>query len=103
MMLERVDRVQLAVIDRDGVAAAFRRLLGAETARTDAVAPLAARRTVLRLGTAEIELLAGDGSGRGADHLARFGPGLFAAGFASSQLDALRARLVAHGVAFAEA
>ena len=102
-MLERVDRVQLAVTDRDAVAASFTRLLGAETVRDDRVAPLAARRRLLRLGAAEIELLTADGPGPVAQHLERFGPGLFAAGFSSSRLDELRARLVERELPFAEA
>ena len=102
-MLERVDRVQLAVTDRPAAAGAFERLLGAVTVREDAVAPLAARRTVLALGTAEIELLSPDGTGAVADHLAAHGAGLFAAGFASSRIATLRARLVERGIAFAEA
>jgi hypothetical protein len=102
-MLERVDRIQLAVTDRDAVAAAFARLLGAEVLREDAVAPLAARRCVLQLGASEIELLAPDGAGPVADHLDRSGPGLFAAGFSSARLDDLRARLVERELPFAEA
>jgi hypothetical protein len=102
-MLDRVDRIQVAVTDRAAAAVAFRRLLGAEPVREDAVAPLAARRTVLRLGASEVELLAADGPGPVADHLRLVGPGLFAAGFASSRIDDLRVRLVRDEVAFAEA
>ncbi len=102
-MLERVDRIQVAVTDRDATAAAFTRLLGAEAVREDAITPLGARRTVLRLGAAEVELLAADGAGAVADHLRRVGPGLFAGGFASSRIDELRARLVRAELAFTEA
>lgn len=102
-MLERVDRVQLAVPDRARAAEAFIRLLGAALVREDAVAPLAARRTTLAAGTSEVELLEPDGSGPVAEHLARLGAGLFAAGFAGRDLAALRARLVARTVSFAEA
>lgn len=101
-MLERVDRIQLAVTDRATVAEAFRRLLAAEQIRDDAVAPLAARRSTLRMGAAEVELLSPDGTGPVADHLATHGPGLFAAGFASSRVDELRARFVGRDLAFAE-
>jgi hypothetical protein len=102
-MLERVDRVQLAVADRRAAAAWFARLLSAEVASEDAVAPLAARRTTLRAGRAEVELLEPDGAGAVADHLGERGPGLFAAGFAAAELGAVRERLVAQRVSFAEA
>jgi hypothetical protein len=101
-MLERVDRLQLAVTDRGAAARTFAAMLGAETIGEDAVAPLAARRTTLRAGRSFIELLAPDGSGPVAEHLTHGGDGLFAAGFASGDLDALRERLVASRVAFAE-
>jgi hypothetical protein len=101
-MLERVDRVQVAVADRRAAATTFSALLAAEVVGEDAVAPLAARRTTLRAGTAEVELLEADGAGAVADHLAERGPGLFAAGFAA-ELGALRERLVARHVSFAEA
>jgi hypothetical protein len=102
-VLTHVDRIQLAVADRNAAATAFARLLGATPIGEDAVAPLAARRTALAIGTAAIELLEPDGAGAVAGHLERRGPGLFAAGFATPALDALRARLVARGVSFAEA
>jgi hypothetical protein len=101
-VLERVDRVQLVTADRGAAARTFVRLLGAEPAGEDAVAPLGARRTTLRAGRAAIELLAPDGAGPVADHLARLGPGLFAAGFATADLGRLRERLLGAGVSLAE-
>lgn len=102
-MLARVDRVQVAVTDRRVAAVPFGRLLDAIITAEDAVAPLAARRTTLAVGRAAIELLEPDGTGPVADHLASAGPGLFAAGFAATDLDALRHRLVARRADFAEA
>jgi len=101
-MLTCVDRVQVAVTDRTRAAERFRRLLGAEIVDEDAVAPLAARRTTLGLGTSAVELLEPDGAGPVDTHVRRFGPGLFAAGFASDRLAELRGRLVARGISFAE-
>ncbi|HEY2385616.1 MAG TPA: hypothetical protein VGK30_01530 [Candidatus Binatia bacterium] len=98
-----IDRVQLAVADRGEAARAFRRLLGAEITREDAVAPLAARRTTLALGASEVELLAPDGAGPVAAHLAAWGPGLFAGGVATESAGEVRARLVARASSFAEA
>ncbi len=102
-MLAAVDRVQLAVSDRRSAAARFAQLLGAIVTAEDAVAPLGARRTTLAAGHAAIEILEPDGTGAVADHLASAGPGLFAAGFATADLDALRHRLVARRIDFAEA
>lgn len=102
-MLARVDRVQVAVTNRRAAAVPFARLLDAIVTSEDAVAPLAARRTTLAAGHAAIELLEPDGAGPVADHLASAGPGLFAAGFATADLDALRHRLVARRADFAEA
>ena len=102
-MLTCVDRVQLAVTDRAHAAEPFRRLLGAEIAGEDAIAPLAVRRTTLAVGTSAVELLEPDGAGAVDTHLRRCGAGLFAAGFTTDRAAELRARLVARGLSFAEA
>jgi hypothetical protein len=101
-MLRRVDRVQVVVADRRATAAAYRRLLDAEVVREDRVQFLGARRTVLRLGTSEVELLEPDGNGTVAEFLSRTKGGLFAAGFATVDLAPLRAHLQARGVSVAE-
>jgi hypothetical protein len=90
----RVDRIQLAVSDRAEATGAWERLLDAAVVREDRVAALACRRTVLAVGTSEVELLEADGSGPVAD----FGLGLFAAGFESDALEALRDHLEGRGV-----
>ncbi len=102
-MLTCVDRVQLAVTERGRAADCFRRLLGGEVLEEDAVAPLAARRTTLTIGTSAVELLEPDGAGPVDEHVRRFGAGLFAAGFGSDRMADLRLRLVARGISFAEA
>ena len=102
-MLAGVDRIQLAVTDRRAAALPFTRLLDATITAEDAVATLVVRRTTLAVGHAAIELLEPDGTGPVADHLAAAGPGLFAAGFAVRDLDALRHRLIERRVDFAEA
>ncbi|MCC6848851.1 MAG: hypothetical protein IT294_10150 [Deltaproteobacteria bacterium] len=101
-MLSRIDRVQVAVADRRTAALPFVRLLDAAVAGEDAVAPLAARRTTLAAGRAVVELLEPDGAGPVADHLATAGPGLFAAGVATHDLDALRHRFIDRRVDFAD-
>ncbi len=102
-MLSRIDRVQLAVADRRAAAARFARLLDAAVTAEDAVAPLAARRTTLAAGHAVVELLEPDGTGPVAEHLATAGPGLFAAGVATFDLEGLQHRLFERRVDFAEA
>jgi glyoxalase/bleomycin resistance protein/dioxygenase superfamily protein len=101
-MLTRVDRVQMIVADRKRAATSFFRLLGAELAREDRLRAVDAVRTVLRLGTSEVELLEPDGSGIAADCLRATGGGLFAAGVATQDLAGVRARLRTQGVEFVE-
>jgi hypothetical protein len=102
-MLTRVDRVQVVVSNRSAAAAGFGRLLDATVVREDRIGPLGARRTVLRLGSSEVELLEPDGAGLASDFLSATRGGLFAAGFATPDVTRLRAHLAASGVAFAEA
>ncbi|HVR30105.1 MAG TPA: VOC family protein [Thermoanaerobaculia bacterium] len=90
-MIERIDRVQIVVADRQAAAGVYRRLLGAEVARESASSYLAAKRTVLALGESEIELCQPDGTGRAAAALAERGEGLLSAGVSTRD----PARLVA--------
>jgi hypothetical protein len=101
-MLRRVDRVQAVVADRQATATACRRLLDAAVVREDRVQILSARRTVLRLGSSEVELLEPDGSGVAAEFLSRTKGGLFAAGFATADIAQLRTHLTERGVSVAE-
>jgi len=96
-MLDRVDRVQVAVVDRAKAAATFNKLLGAEIARESNNAYLSARRTVLAFGESEIELCAPNGEGRVAELLRTQGEGLIGAGFATAEPEALRRRIVKLG------
>lgn len=99
-MLERVDRIQLAVSDAAEAARAFQGILGAEPAREDDSDYLNARRTILTLGASEVELCAARGAGLVRAHLDRWGPGLLTAGFSVASVAALRAHLIAEGVEF---
>jgi hypothetical protein len=101
-MLERVDRMQLAVRDREEAAATFAAVLGAEKVRDDTVRALGARRTVVRAGRAEFELLEADGEGILARHLSQRPEGIFAGGFATRDIAALGARLTDQGIQFTE-
>ncbi len=101
-MLERVDRVQLAVRDRHAAAKAFADLLGARPAREAESAYLGARRTVLALGESEVELCEPAGAGPVREHLERWGEGLLTAGFAVRDMTDLHARLAEEGAECAE-
>lgn len=98
-MLDRCDRLQLAVADAGAAARNFQRLLGAEPARRDRSAYLAATRQILALGESEIELCQPDGAGRTADFLARRGEGLMTAGYSAPDPGALQRRLAGLGTA----
>jgi hypothetical protein len=99
-MLERVDRIQMAVADAAEAARAFQDLLVAEPAREEDSEYLNARRTILTLGASEVELCVPRGAGIARAHLDRWGPGLLTAGFSVASVPALRAHLVAEGVEF---
>jgi len=97
-MLTYVDRMQLAVRDRNEATATFADILGAEKVREDHVDLLNATRTVVQAGISEFELLQPAGDGLVQEHLDTWGEGLFAAGFSSPALSALSERLTDHGI-----
>lgn len=86
-MLTEIDRVLIAVPDAAAAAEKWCTLLGAEEIACDRVASLAARRTILRAGRSDIEILEPVGAGLIADELTRRGRAhLFAAGAASPDI-----------------
>ena len=100
-MLERVDRVQLVVKDRQAAARTFAEVLGAQPLREAPSAHLGAARLVLALGSSEVELCEPTGPGLAADHLRSHGEGLMTAGFSTRDMAALTANLERHGCRFA--
>lgn len=100
-MLDRCDRVQVAVADRHRAAEGYRRFFGAEVAREDSSRHLAARRLVLALGESEIELCEPDGAGRTQEVLSRWGESLMTAGYCTVDVERLARRLEALGVTVA--
>jgi hypothetical protein len=85
-MLSEIDRMQIATPDAVRAAEKWRVRVGAEEVGRDRVAFLAARRTTLRAGRSDIELLEPDGEGLLADELKRRGRAhLFAAGASSPE------------------
>lgn len=101
-MLLFVDRIQVAVSDRERARDVWGEVLGAEPVREDAVESLRSHRTVLGLGDSEVELLLPTGPGPVADHLGAWGEGIFAAGFAVASLGDARERLADAGVRWTE-
>jgi 4-hydroxyphenylpyruvate dioxygenase-like putative hemolysin len=99
-MLEHVDRVQIAVTDREGAAQTFVDTFGGVVVRDDEVRALSAKRRVVHAGISEIELLEPSGVGPVQAFLNQWGEGLFAAGFSTNDVQVLAARLQSKGVAF---
>jgi catechol 2,3-dioxygenase-like lactoylglutathione lyase family enzyme len=101
-MLTHVDRMLLAVRDREAAADTFRALLGAERVGERASPALGARSTVVQAGISEFELLEPDGEGIVAAHLERWGEGIAGVGFATDSLSELASRLSDKGIAHSE-
>jgi catechol 2,3-dioxygenase-like lactoylglutathione lyase family enzyme len=100
-MLDRVDRMILAVLDRAAAASTFSRILGAEKVREDDLAqPYNARRSVVQAGDSEFELWEPASEGPVAQHLERWGEGIFAVGFATSGVNEVARRLEDRGRTF---
>lgn len=99
-MLDRTDRMLLAVSDRKRAAKTFETLLGAQFDRESKSAWLNADRTVMRIGESELELCEAAGPGPVHDFITKWGEGLFAAGYSSARLDDLAAHLGSMGVPF---
>jgi catechol 2,3-dioxygenase-like lactoylglutathione lyase family enzyme len=85
-MLDRVDRVLLAVRDRSAAVQTFQDILGAQKVREDGVPYYGAHRTVVQAGESEFELLEPAEEGAISRHIERWGEGIFAAGFSSSDI-----------------
>lgn len=98
-MLERVDRMLLAVGDAKAGAEAFEDILGAVRVGEDHDPTFAARRITVQAGDSEFELLEPAGEGPVSQHLDRWGDGIFAAGFSSRDVSAVAGSLDAEGVA----
>jgi len=89
-MAPELDRIVVAAVDRDAAVASWRQWPGAEPVAEDRVRTWAARRTTLRLGASEVEVLSPDAPGLCAEHLARHGPGVLAIGFTVDDIAGFR-------------
>jgi hypothetical protein len=93
-MLDRVDRMLLAVRNRAAALTTFADVLGAEKVREDKLgAPYNASRSVVQAGDSEFELLEPDGEGLVSQHIEMWREGIFAAGFSTSELPEIARRL----------
>ena len=97
-MLTTIDRVQIATRDAKSVAETWRRRLGAEEISSDLIKALRARRTTLRVGTGEVELLEPDGTGIVEHELVRRGRShVFGAGATSLDMSGLASNAINAG------
>ncbi|HET6470403.1 MAG TPA: hypothetical protein VFG38_01100 [Pseudomonadales bacterium] len=96
-MLTRIDRVLITAHDAAAVANRWVELLDAQPLREDAVAVLGAKRIVLGVGDAELEILQPTQPGPIARHLAA-GGGAFAAGVATRNIHRMRRRFAEAGI-----
>lgn len=100
-MLTYVDRIQLVVDDRERAVQTWQALFGAEReGPVDRSEPLGAARTTVRAGATLFEFLEPDAQGPAETFAARWGQGLFGAGFSTADLTALARRLDAAGVSY---
>jgi len=102
-MLDRLDRMLVAVRDRAAAADTFSAILAAEKVHEDEQPHFVATRTVMRAGDSDFDLLEPAGDGAVSEHLESRGEGLFAAGFSTPDLDDIAASLDAAGVSYARA
>jgi hypothetical protein len=102
-MLKRVDRVQIAGRDNAAAERVVAEVFGGELLRRDDLSILRAKRSTMQAGSSLIELLEPDGAGAIADFVAKYGGGLYGAGFSVDDPDAAARHLEANGVRFERA
>lgn len=92
-MLIEIDRLQLATAQPAHAIERWTTLLGAEVAGADQVRCLGAKRTLLRIGRSEVEILEPDGAGLVADAVAARGAHMFSTGASTHDVHAVQAQL----------
>ena len=101
-MLEHVDRMQLAVRDREAAARTFVEVFDGKVTGDNESPALNARRRIVQAGTSEFELLEPASAGPVQGYLEQWGEGLFAAGFSTNDVHAVARRLDEKGVKYVE-
>jgi catechol 2,3-dioxygenase-like lactoylglutathione lyase family enzyme len=99
-MLSYVDRIQIVVPDRAAAVERWQALFGAEQTGEDRSRFLNARRTTVQAGRSLFEFLEPAGAGPVQDYRARWGQGLYGAGFSTPDLSALARHLDSQRVGF---
>jgi hypothetical protein len=97
-MILGIDRIVVTAPRRRLAVEAWSRLVGAQVAREDRVAYATAQRSLLHVGTSEVELLEPDGIGIAAQHVSRSRTAIFAVGLAVADLGAAQADLDARAI-----
>ena len=98
LVLERTDRIALAVANADVAIESYRVLFDAEVAGDEKDPVAVARRVTLQWGEAQVEIYEPLGDGPAADFVRAGRRGLFAGGFSLSEPAALASRLEKAGV-----
>jgi hypothetical protein len=99
-VLTRIDRVLVSAADAEQAAGRWRELFDAAAIWCGRDPAWAARSSVLRCGTTDVEILEPDGEGPIAERLRSVGPGLFGVGVATQDLARCERWLDEHGVRF---
>ena len=86
-MLSYIDRIQLVVPDRDEAVARWKALFDADFVGEDQSPLLGAKRTTVRAGATEFELLEAHDPGRISRFSAAWRSGLYGVGFSTPDLD----------------
>lgn len=97
-MLEKLDRVVLAVRDAGAASKTFEAIFDTKVERTEPSSALGADVTLLQCGTDHIALAVPTGGGPIADHLDQWGEGIVGVAFAAKDLDAVRKQIEGSGV-----
>lgn len=97
-MLERTDRIALAVADVQAAVESYRTIFDAEVVGDEKDELAAARRVTLQWGADQVELYEPSGDGPAAGFIRDGRRGLFAGGFSSADPAAVAARLESAGV-----
>jgi len=97
-MLERTDRLALAVDDADAAAASFAKIFDTEVVGEESDPQVVARRVTLQWGQDQVELYEPTGAGSAAKFIESGRSGLFAGGFTASDPSRVAAQLEASGV-----
>ena len=97
-MLERTDRIALAVVDTDAAAESYREIFDTEVVEDLADDVAVARRVTLQWGRDQIELFEPTGQGPVASFIDSGRRGLFSGGFSCADPGAVAARLEERGI-----